>query len=208
MMLSNHCRAWGAFTLDQPALVLLLHRRHGSLLDEPKVVETIAKHVPLKRVADVQYRRDILCMWKRHFPGETERLQQRRCDQALLLPKLRPRAPYKVGWNDWMRVNIHHQQPQPDHHVMRPLVLIGPPTLRTTEWARSHGPHAYMQGRLDLAYQHDCVAGADGPQYLILDELLWSLLQREEGHSHSILTNSTFSWYNGRWLQTTTQRCP
>ena len=208
MMLSQHCKAWGAFTLDQGALVLLLHRRHRSLLDEPKVVETIAKHVPLKKVADVQYRQDIISMWKRHFPDEADRLQPRRCDQALRLPLLLPRAPYKVGWDDWMRTNIQRQQPKPDPHVMRPLVLVGAPTLRMTEWARSHGPHLYMRGRLDLPYLHDCLADADGAQYIILDELPWSLLLREEGHSHSILTNSTFSWYHGWQLLTTTQRLP
>ena len=209
MMLSEHCKAWGAFTLDQSALVLLLHRRHRSLLEEPAVEETIAKHVPLRRVADAQYRRDILSMWKRHFPGEAERLQPRRCDQALLLPNLQPRAPYKVGWDEWMRVNIHHQQqPTLGHHVKRPVALIGPPTVRAKQWAQLHGPHVYMQGRLDLPYLHDCLADANGAQYVILDELPWSLLLREEGHSHSILTNGTFSWFHGRQLHTTTQHLP
>ena len=208
MMLSEHCRTWGAFTLEQAALVLLLHRRFSSLLDEPQVVETVANHVPLRKVADAQYRRDILGMWKRHFPGEAERLQPRRCDPPLSLPQQQRRAPYMVGWDEWMRTNIHHQQLTPDHHAMRPLLLVGPQTLRTSEWTRSHGPHVYMQGRLDLAYLHDCLADADGAHYLVLDELPWSLLLREEGHCHSVLTNGTFQWYHGRHIKTTTQRLP
>ena len=208
VLLTDDCLSWGVFMLDHAALVLLLHRRYGSLSDEPAVVKTIKDHLPLEKVADAQHRRDILSAWKKQLPGETERLQERRCDQPLLLPNERPRAPYMVGWDEWMRVNIHHELAKPEHHVMRPLVLIGPPAARMTEWARSHGRHIYMQGRPDLAHLHDCLADADGAQYLVLDELPWSWLLGEEKHCHSMVTNAAFNWFHGSRPVKTTQHLP
>ena len=212
-MISEHCAEWGAFTLDSATLAVLLQHRYPSRLNEPQVIETITKHVPLRKVVDAQYRRDILNLWKSSFPGEEERLQPRRCDPALRTPS-RACAPYKEGWHQWM---AHHfgvppEQPSlgytPDPLIhTRQLVLLGPPTLDMTTWARSHGPHVYMQGRLDLALLQDCLADKVA-RYLVLDHIPWPLLLAERTHGRSILINGTFSWFHGYRLQTTTQRLP
>jgi alkylated DNA repair dioxygenase AlkB len=210
MMLSGQCCEKGAFSLDPSTLTMLLHHRYSSLSDELEVVETIAKHVPLKKVADAQHRRDILCRWKRRFPGELGRLQPRRCDPALstLVPA---RAPYKKGWHQWMDSRITPQPPEEytSNPLVneQPLVLLGPPTLDTTAWARSHGPHVYMHGRLDLPLLHDCLGDGDA-RYIVLDNIPWPQLLGEEKHGHSILTNAAFSWYHGRQLKITMQYLP
>ena len=212
-MISEHCAEWGAFTLDSATLAVLLQHRYRSLLDDSQVITTIAKHVPLRKVVDAQYRRDILKQWKSSFPGKEERLQPRRCDPALRSPS-RACAPYKKGWHQWM---AHHfgvppEQPSlgytPDPLInARPLVLLGAPAVDMTTWARSHGPHVYMQGRLNLALLHDCLADKEA-RYLVLDHIPWPLLLAERTHGRSILINGTFSWFHGYRLQTTTQRLP
>ena len=210
MLLSRHCHEWGSFTLDHSTLSVLLHLRYHSLSDEAEVVETIRKHVPLKRVADARYRRDVLDAWKTNFPGELERLQPRRCDPALPTPHP-ARAPYMRGWHQWMDTHIAPQAQQeytPDPLInAQQLVLLGPPTVDTTAWARSHGPHVYMRGRLDLSLLHDCLSDGHA-RYIVLDNIPWPQLLAEDKHGHSILTNAKFGWYRGRQLMTTTQHLP
>ena len=209
MMTSTHCRSWGYFTLDDATLTMLLQHRYDSLLDEPEVVETIARHVPPKRMADVEYQRRVLSMWKKNFPEERDRLQPRRCDAALHTPARHARPAYTKGWQQWMAVNIDAPKEQlfANAPPSRPLVLIAPPTLEKTDWAKSHGPHVYMHDRLDLALLHDCLADGHA-RYIVLDEIPWPLLLSEEGHAHSILTNATFQWYRGSRVYTTVQRLP
>ena len=87
------------------------------------------------------------------------------------------------------------------------LLVLGPPAPDMTGWARPHGPHVYMCGRVDPPLLQRCLANG-GARYIVPHNIPWAQLLAEDKHGHSILTNATFNWQNDHRLEVMTQRLP